>query len=45
MRKETDSDNIGFSPLYGITVVRVQRQNRREGYREEGLSEPLKDRE
>ena len=39
-----DSDNIAFSVLYGTRLLRVYGQNRGEGYREEGLSVPLKDR-
>ena len=42
MMEENGSDNIVFSLLYGISLIRVYGQNRREGYREEGLSAPLR---
>jgi|SoiMetStandDraft_2_1073263.scaffolds.fasta_scaffold394696_2 hypothetical protein len=42
--EETGSDNGAFLCLYRTTLRRVERQNRREGYREEGLSAPRKDR-
>jgi hypothetical protein len=38
------SDIRDLIVLYGIRLRCVQRQNRREGYREEGLSAPRKDR-
>ena len=37
MMEENGSDNIVFSLLYGISLIRVYGQNRREGYREEAI--------
>jgi hypothetical protein len=39
--EKSGSGNISFSILYGATLLRVERQNRRGGDREEGLSVPL----
>src|SRR5207245_11605568 len=39
---KTGSDNIAHFLLYGTSLIRVYGQNRREWYREEDLSEPLR---
>jgi hypothetical protein len=42
-RAKINADNSGFSVLSGTTLPRVQTHNRRDRFREEGLSVPLKD--
>jgi hypothetical protein len=40
-RAKIDADHSAFSVLSGTTLPRVQRYNRRDRFREAGLSEPL----
>jgi len=43
-RVNIDADHSAFSIFSGTTLPRVQRHNRRDRFREDGLSAPLKDR-
>jgi hypothetical protein len=40
--EQSGSGNISFSVFYGTTLLRVERQNRGEGDRDEGLPTPLR---
>jgi hypothetical protein len=41
--EQSGSGNISFSVFYGTTLLRVERQNRGGGDRDEGLPAPLRE--